>query len=275
MEPLVELVDQSDKDLDTTANCPAISGLTYLPDFLAEEEVDGLLEAVEASLASGAVASSGRPVVMGPGVHFHGFQAPGRHRAAGRGRGWWRAQGGERSSCPWCGGRDSTSGSWAVPTACNKLLERLQERGLLPEGYYFDQAILNRYSEDSSSIPPHVDRAQFDDVIVGFSIGAPAAMYFTPAVMKEREVESHQLTVTEGSAYVMAGEARWKWQHSVQLLPMPFRSCGSGPERLASDCRISVTFRRLRGRVGLPGRAPVCGEPLWRCACLHARKAGG
>jgi hypothetical protein len=61
------------------------------------------------------------------------------------------------------------------------------------------------------------------------SLRAPCRMRFRRMVAGEREVAEVQLAPR--SAYVLAGEARWSWQHSIPA---------------TKDLRYSVTFRTLR-----------------------------
>ncbi|CAE7523545.1 Ank3, partial [Symbiodinium necroappetens] len=81
--------------------------------------------------------------------------------------------------------------------ACGPMLLELRERGILPPGYWFDQAIVNFYSE-GDGIPMHVDRANFDDYIVGFSLGAPVVMDLEPLDLRESFPAKHQAEEEEG-----------------------------------------------------------------------------
>merc|ERR1719210_2169563 len=124
-----------------------IPGLYYLPEFLSEEEANVLQESIDAGPAGsgftalakvGRLSSGGRPVVTGPGVHWHGFTG---------------TVDGER-----CMDALPASDLPSLPIACQPALIRLRDLGLVPEGYCFDQVIVNNYPEGSKGIPSHVDR---------------------------------------------------------------------------------------------------------------------
>jgi alkylated DNA repair dioxygenase AlkB len=69
----------------------------------------------------------------------------------------------------------------------------------------------------------------FGSKIAGVSLGAPARMRFQRTVGGERETAA--LELAPRSAYVLAGPARWSWQHSIPA---------------AKDLRYSITFRTLK-----------------------------
>ena len=88
------------------------------------------------------------------------------------------------------------------------------------------QASINRY-DPGAGIGWHRDRAVFDRV-VGVSLGAPTVMRFrqrTPGSFRRATAP-----LTPRSAYLMTGEARHDWEHSV-------------PEQAAT--RWSIMFRNL------------------------------
>ncbi|CAE8643956.1 unnamed protein product, partial [Polarella glacialis] len=208
---------------------PHIPGLSYFPEFLSEEELDLLSAVIEAGPRDASeTLSTGRPLAATPGVHWHGFPRP---------HGWDRS----------CG--DTTEES-PLPRLVVGALARLQQRGALPEGYAFDQAIVNCYPEGAEGIPMHVDRATFDDVIVGFSLGAPAVIDFEPLDARKavdlREVgltsgTPLSLVLEERSVYIFSGEVRWQWKHGIRQGPHRY----NGVE-LPGGQRISVTLRRMK-----------------------------
>ena len=65
--------------------------------------------------------------------------------------------------------------------------------------------------------------------IDGVAVGAPCRMRFRRTVGGERGGAAIELAPR--SAYVLAGAARWSWQHSIPP---------------AKELRYSVTFRTLR-----------------------------
>ena len=90
------------------------------------------------------------------------------------------------------------------------------------------QILVSRYPE-GARIGWHRDAPMFGSRIVGVSLAAPARMRFQRTVKGEREVAAIELAPR--SAYVLAGKARWSWQHSIPP---------------AKALRYSITFRTLK-----------------------------
>ena len=91
------------------------------------------------------------------------------------------------------------------------------------------EALVQRYPE-GAQIGWHRDAPMFGTV-VGISLLSPARMRFRRG--SSGNWETYELTLDPRSAYVLAGEARTKWQHHVP----PTKSE-----------RYSITFRTLRRR---------------------------
>lgn len=89
------------------------------------------------------------------------------------------------------------------------------------------QTLVTRYPS-GAGIGWHRDAPMFG-TIVGVSLGAPAPMRFQRKVGDERRVFG--LDLDPRSAYVLAGEARNAWQHSIPA---------------TKELRYSITFRTLR-----------------------------
>ena len=90
----------------------------------------------------------------------------------------------------------------------------------------FVHVLLARY-DPGAGIGWHRDRDVFDKV-VGFSLGTPATLRFrqrTPTRFKRANVE-----VAPRSAYLLSGEARHDWEHSISP---------------GQSLRFSITFRTL------------------------------
>ena len=90
----------------------------------------------------------------------------------------------------------------------------------------FVHVLLARY-DPGAGIGWHRDRDVFDKV-VGFSLGTPATLRFrqrTPTGFKRANVE-----VAPRSAYLLSGEARHDWEHSISP---------------GQSLRFSITFRTL------------------------------
>jgi alkylated DNA repair protein (DNA oxidative demethylase) len=91
------------------------------------------------------------------------------------------------------------------------------------------EVLVQRYPE-GAQIGWHRDAPMFGTVL-GVSLLAPARMRFRRDV-PGGEREMYEVTLDPRSGYVLAGEARTKWQH--HLPP-------------AKSLRYSITFRTLRG----------------------------
>ena len=90
----------------------------------------------------------------------------------------------------------------------------------------FVHVLLARY-DPGAGIGWHRDRDVFEKV-VGFSLNTPATLRFrqrTPTGFKRANVE-----VAPRSAYLLSGEARHDWEHSISP---------------GQDLRFSITFRTL------------------------------
>jgi alkylated DNA repair protein (DNA oxidative demethylase) len=90
------------------------------------------------------------------------------------------------------------------------------------------QILVSRYPE-GAGIGWHRDAPMFGSRIVGVSLRAPCRMRFQRTVGGERSVAA--IDLAPRSAYVLAGKARWSWQHSIPA---------------TKDLRYSVTFRTLK-----------------------------
>jgi alkylated DNA repair dioxygenase AlkB len=87
------------------------------------------------------------------------------------------------------------------------------------------QGLVQRYPP-GAPIGWHRDYATYD-VVVGISLGADARMRF------RRGDEQAEVLLERRSAYVLAGEVRWEWEHHVPPV---------------KELRYSVTFRSVRPR---------------------------
>ena len=102
-------------------------------------------------------------------------------------------------------------------------LEPLRQRG----AYLADvdpnelvMALVQRYPP-GAPIGWHRDYFSYG-IVVGISLGADARMRF------RRDEETAEVLLERRSAYVLAGEARWKWEHHVPPV---------------KELRYSITFR--------------------------------
>ena len=91
----------------------------------------------------------------------------------------------------------------------------------------FVQALLIRY-DPGAGIGWHRDRPQYAEVL-GLSLGAPATLRLRRRA-SDGHFERHTHPLTPGAAYLLTGEARGAWEHSITPL---------------DQTRWSVTFRSL------------------------------
>jgi alkylated DNA repair protein (DNA oxidative demethylase) len=90
------------------------------------------------------------------------------------------------------------------------------------------QILVSRYPE-GAGIGWHRDAPMFGSKIAGVSLRAPCRMRFQRTVGGQRSVAA--LELVPRSAYLLAGKARWSWQHSIPA---------------TRELRYSVTFRTLK-----------------------------
>ena len=90
------------------------------------------------------------------------------------------------------------------------------------------QVLLSRYPP-GAGIGWHRDAPMFGSRIAGVSLGAACRMRFQRTAGGRRATS--ELALAPRSAYVLAGSARWSWQHMIPP---------------TKDLRYSITFRTLR-----------------------------
>lgn len=94
----------------------------------------------------------------------------------------------------------------------------------------FVQALIAQY-QPGTPLGWHRDVPEYE-LIVGVSLGSAARMRFRPYPPRANKREGvFALELEPRSAYVLAGAARWEWQHSVPPTP---------------GLRYSITFRTKR-----------------------------
>lgn len=94
------------------------------------------------------------------------------------------------------------------------------------------QALIAEY-RPGTPLGWHRDVPDFE-LVIGVSLGAAGRLRFRPYPWRpERKADVFSLDVAPRSAYILRGEARWGWQHSVPPVKM---------------LRYSITFRTARQR---------------------------
>ena len=178
-----------------TAGAP--EGFRYVPDFLAQEEEAALLDHVR-SLEYQSVEMRGQ-VARRRVVHFgwrYGYES-------------WRIE-----PAP------------PIPEAFHAVRARSAALIAVTEDA-LAEVIVTEYPP-GAGIGWHRDAPQFGTV-VGVSLLSACRMRFQRGTGKTRETRARELAPR--SAYVLAGEVRWAWQHTI-------------PATKAT--RYSITFRTLR-----------------------------
>jgi alkylated DNA repair dioxygenase AlkB len=185
-------------------------GFTYLPDWITPEAEHSLLLHVEQLIFSE--------------VRMHGVVAKRKVVHFG-----------------WDYGYDSWTISPADPIP--EWLTLLQQRASGVLGVSTDavqEVLVTRY-EPGAGIGWHRDAPMFGPEILGVSLAGPCRMRFQRTVTGERRTA--EAVLRPRSAYLLAGEARFAWQHSIPP---------------AKELRYSITFRTLKeaqlADVRMPGQ---------------------
>jgi alkylated DNA repair dioxygenase AlkB len=107
-----------------------------------------------------------------------------------------------------------------------------KELNIIDAAYTFNQCIVNNYLQ-GQGISAHIDVKQYGGVIGCFTLGTGATMIF------EHGNEKREIYVEADSLYIMSGEARYVWKHS-----MPARKSDTvDGKRVERGRRVSITFR--------------------------------
>jgi alkylated DNA repair dioxygenase AlkB len=122
-----------------------------------------------------------------------------------------------------------------IPDFLAPIRERLAKwAGVTPDD--FAMALINEY-RPGSPIGWHRDAPQYD-IIAGVSLLSPCVMRLRPyvspsqaAAEKTRRTTTHEIELLPRSAYVIKGEARSAYEHSIPAV---------------TDLRYSITLRTLR-----------------------------
>jgi alkylated DNA repair dioxygenase AlkB len=125
--------------------------------------------------------------------------------------------------------REAIPGAEPIPD----WLEPLRARAAELADAELVQALIQRYPP-GAPIGWHRDSPSYE-VVAGISFGGRARMRLRRGPADDRIAFEQPLEPR--SAYVLAGEARWKWEHHVPP---------------AKELRYSITFRSLRQRAQAP-----------------------
>lgn len=100
--------------------------------------------------------------------------------------------------------------------------------GLAPAS--FEQALISRYPP-GAGIGWHRDAKPFGPTVLGLSLGAPCTFKLRHRGDEKEPAVVFTARLLPGSAYVLGGEARRLWEHSIPAV---------------REERYSITFRTLR-----------------------------
>jgi alkylated DNA repair dioxygenase AlkB len=180
-------------------DAPLIAGLAYREEAIGEREEEALVEHL--------IAADLSP------FRFHGWLGNRKTQSFG-----WRYDFDDASFSP-----AEPVPDWLEPLRATAATIA----GVRPED--FVHVLLARY-DPGAGIGWHRDRDVFEKV-VGFSLMTPATLRFRRR--RPRGFDRATLDVAPRSAYLLAGESRWDWEHSI----VP-------GDRL----RFSITFRTLSAK---------------------------
>jgi len=175
---------------------PLIAGLRYDEDLISEAEEKTILDRL-------------MTLELAP-FRFHGFVGNRKTQSFG-----WRY--------------DFDDASFTKTEAIPEWLQPVRERAARIAGvqpHNFVHVLLARY-DPGAGIGWHRDRDVFDKV-VGISVNTPATLRFRQRTGSGFRRAS--LRVEPRSAYLISGESRWEWEHSIAP---------------GDQLRFSITFRTL------------------------------
>ncbi len=184
------------------------NGLLYRPDFITVEEEELLLAFIEA-----------QPLTHARGGTSGEYEAKRRHINFG-----WNFEGEKLIPGP------------ALPRFLQRFSHRIEKWLDLPRGRVAE-ALVNEYTP-GSALGWHRDNEPFEHV-VGISLAGWVKMRFRPLSGPRIAKNVITLDLEPRSIYVMQGDVRWKWQHSVAA---------------SRALRYSITFRTLPNGIQTPKR---------------------
>ncbi|KKM74057.1 hypothetical protein LCGC14_1404150, partial [marine sediment metagenome] len=112
-------------------------------------------------------------------------------------------------------------------------LDNIEGMKEFPDGYWFDQCIINRY-EPGQGIGAHRDRPDYGEFVACFTLGSGAEIEFSEC----HGPGSYKLYTEPRSLYIMSGASRHEYTHMI-------RGRKSDPGYGKRGRRWSLTFRSV------------------------------
>lgn len=184
------------------------NGLIYRPDFITPEEEELLLAFIES-----------QPLVHPTGGPADAYEAKRRIKNFG-----WRYDFKNERLIP----------GPPLPRFLQRFARRIEKWLDLSRGRVIE-ALINEYTP-ATALGWHRDNESFEHV-VGISLAGWARMRWRSLKNMQDKNKILALELEPRSAYVMQGDVRWKWQHSVAA---------------TKTLRYSITFRTLPKGMRLP-----------------------
>lgn len=161
----------------SSPNTDAISGITYIPDYITEEEETSLLNKIN---------KQSWLTELKRRVQHYGWRYDYKARQV-----------------------DASLKIGDLPEWLQTYTDKLYSAGYFPE--IPDQVIVNEYLP-GQGISPHIDCVPcFTDTIASLSLGSPCVMEFT----HNQTSEKISVLLEPRSLVVMQGDARYLWKHAI------------------------------------------------------------
>jgi len=124
-----------------------------------------------------------------------------------------------------------------IPEWAQSLFEKIAKLSGLDSNCKL-QLIVNEYTA-GQGIRAHIDDPkQFGDWVITISLGSTCQMDFE----KKQTNEKYSIILPTRSAYVLTGESRFNWTHSIPMR----KSDIIQDKRVKRETRVSITFRSMK-----------------------------
>lgn len=124
-----------------------------------------------------------------------------------------------------------------MPDILLELREKINEiwKDCKKDTEHFNQCIINRY-EPGQGIGDHIDKTSYGPYVIGFTFVSGRYMIFS-----KRGEKTHRVYTKPKSMYVMSGDSRYKWFHSMDKV----KNDKVGSRNIARQLCFSITFRHV------------------------------